>query len=312
MARIEIKHLRTLVALRECGSLVDAAQRVHLTQSALSHQLKELEDRLGQPVVIRKSKPLKFTDSGDRLLQLADSVLPQVDQAEQDILRLAAGKQGRLHIAIECHSCFEWLMPTLDQYRESWPDVEIDLISGFNFDPLPALSRSELDLVITSDPLPLPGIRYLPLFEYEALLCVAKQHPLAHKKRIDPEDFLDETVITYPVEKDRLDLFKYFLTPAGIAPAALRTSELTLMIIQLVTSGRGLCVLPNWAITDYLAKGYVVARSLGDDGIWAKLYAAVREDTLALPFMDNFIHTARESSQKTLKGILQVPLTDNE
>lgn len=312
MARIEIKHLRTLVALRECGSLVDAAQRVHLTQSALSHQLKELEDRLGQPVVIRKSKPLKFTDSGDRLLQLADSVLPQVDQAEQDILRLAAGKQSRLHIAIECHSCFEWLMPTLDQYRESWPDVEIDLISGFNFDPLPALSRSELDLVITSDPLPLPGIRYLPLFEYEALLCVAKQHPLAHKKRIDPEDFLDETVITYPVEKDRLDLFKYFLTPAGIAPAALRTSELTLMIIQLVTSGRGLCVLPNWAITDYLAKGYVVARSLGDDGIWAKLYAAVREDTLALPFMDNFIHTARESSQKTLKGILQVPLTDNE
>src|SRR5690606_8485949 len=142
MARIEIKHLRTLTALRECGSLMDAAQRVHLTQSALSHQLKELEDRLGQPVVIRKSKPIKFTDSGERLLQLADAVLPQVDQTEQDLLRLAQGTHGRLHIAIECHSCYERLMPTLNEYHEVWSDVAIDLNTGFNFDPLPALTPS--------------------------------------------------------------------------------------------------------------------------------------------------------------------------
>lgn len=308
MARIEIKHLRTLVALRDCGSLVDAAQQVHLTQSALSHQLKELEDRLGQPVVIRKSKPLKFTDSGQRLLQLADRVLPAVDQTEQDILRLAAGKHGRLHIAIECHSCFEWLMPTIDEYREDWPDVEIDLISGFNFDPLPALSRAELDLVITSDPQPLPGIRYIPLFEYEALLCVGKNHPLAKKDVIEPQDLATETLITYPVEQGRLDVFKYFLQPAGVTPAAIRTAELTLMIIQLVASARGVCVLPNWGIADYLAKGYVVARSLGDDGVWAKLYAAVRDESAQLPYMEEFIHTAREISQKTLKGILQVEL----
>lgn len=305
MARIEIKHLRTLIALRECGSLVDAAQRVHLTQSALSHQLKELEDRLGQPLVIRKSRPLKFTDSGERLLQLADSVLPQMDQAEQDVLLMAAGKQGRLYIAIECHSCFEWLMPTLDDYREDWSDVEIDLISGFNFDPLPALTRAELDLVITSDPVPLPGIRYEPLFEYEALLCVARQHPLAQKALIEPEDFRNQTLITYPVEKERLDVFKYFLNPAGISPNDVRTSELTLMIIQLVASQRGICVLPNWAITDYLDKGYVVARSLGEDGVWAKLYAAVREESAILPYMESFIHTARECSHRTLKGILQ-------
>ena len=306
MARIEIKHLRTLAAIRDCGSLVDAAQRIHLTQSALSHQLKELEDRLGQPVVIRKSKPIKFTDSGERLLQLADNVLPAVEQTEQDILRMAAGKQGRLHIAIECHSCFEWLMPTLDEYREDWPDVEIDLISGFNFEPLPALTRSELDLVITSDPQKLPGIRYLPLFEYEALLCVSKHHPLAKKSVVEPADFANETLITYPVEKERLDVFKYFLQPAGVVPANVRTAELTLMIIQLVASGRGVCVLPNWGITDYLAKGYVVARSLGEDGVWAKLYAAIREDSANLPYMEEFINTARQCSQRTLRGILQV------
>lgn len=304
MARIEIKHLRTLAALKKCGTLVDAAQQVHLTQSALSHQLKELEDRLNQAIVIRKSKPIKFTKSGERLLQLADQVLPAVDQAEQDIMLMAEGKQGRLNIAIECHSCFDWLMPTVNEYREDWPDVEIDLISGFNFDPLPALSRAELDLVITSDPQNLPGIKYIPLFQYECVLCLAKDHPLVNKPIITPQDLQGETLITYPVETSRLDLFKYFLLPANITPAHSRTAELTIMIIQLVASGRGVCALPNWGITDYLDKGYVVARSLGEDGIWATLYAAVREDQADAPYMEEFIHTARACSQTTLRGIL--------
>ncbi len=310
MARIEVKHLRTLAALRDCGTLVDAAQQVHLTQSALSHQLKELEDRLGQPVVIRKSKPIKFTKGGERLLQLADQMLPAVEQAEQDIVRLAEGKQGRLHIAIECHSCFDWLMPTIDEYREDWPDVEIDLISGFNFDPLPALARAELDLVITSDPQSLPGIRYLPLFQYEALLCVAKNHRLATKPVIMPSDLANETLITYPVEHSRLDIFKYFLLPANVMSASTRTAELTIMIIQLVASGRGVCALPNWGITDYLAKGYVVARSLGEEGIWTNLYAAVRDDHVDAPYMEEFIHTARTCSHKNLRGILSVDIDD--
>lgn len=305
MAKIEIKHLRTLSALRDCGTLVDAAQQVHLTQSALSHQLKELEDRLGQSVLVRKSKPMKFTKSGERLLQLADTVLPSVEQAEQDILHLAEGKQGRLHIAIECHSCFDWLMPTLDEYREDWPDVEIDLISGFNFEPLPALTRAELDLVITSDPQNLPGITYIPLFQYESLLCLSKGHRLAKKPFVEPKDLITETLITYPVESSRLDIFKYFLHPANISPAKVRTAELTIMIIQLVASGRGVCALPNWGVSEYLEKGYVVARSLGDDGVWANLYAAVREEQATAPYIEEFIHIARTCSQKTLKGILQ-------
>ena len=260
--------------------------------------------------MIRKSKPIKFTKGGERLLQLADQMLPAVEQAEQDIVRLAEGKQGRLHIAIECHSCFDWLMPTIDEYREDWPDVEIDLISGFNFDPLPALARAELDLVITSDPQSLPGIRYLPLFQYEALLCVAKNHRLATKPVIMPSDLANETLITYPVEHSRLDIFKYFLLPANVMPASTRTAELTIMIIQLVASGRGVCALPNWGITDYLAKGYVVARSLGEEGIWTNLYAAVRDDHVDAPYMEEFIHTARTCSHKNLRGILSVDIDD--
>jgi LysR family transcriptional regulator for metE and metH len=229
---LEIRHLKTLHALREADSLVDAADRLHLTQSALSHQFKELEERMGMPLFVRKTKPVRFTSAGLRLLQLADSVLPQLRHAERDISRLAGGVAGRLHMAIECHSCFQWLMPTIDQFRDAWPEVELDLASGFAFAPLPALARGDLDLVVTSDPLELAGITYVPLFTYEAMLAVANQHPLAARPYVVPEDLVNETLITYPVERDRLDIFTRFLEPADIEPAQVRTSELTVMMMR--------------------------------------------------------------------------------
>lgn len=300
---IELRHLKTLVALRDAGSLVEAAERVHLTQSALSHQIKDLEDRLGCSLFIRKTKPICFTSAGQRLLALADEVLPMVRNTERDIARLAKGEAGRLNISIDCHSCFDWLMPTIDKFRQHWPEVELDLASGFTFQPLPALARGDLDLVVTSDPDTRSGISYAPLFSYESLLAVGKRHPLAGKRYIRPEDLEQQTLITYPVDRDRLDIFTRFLTPAGIEPAQIRTAELTLMMLQLVASGRGVTALPNWALHEFLQRDYVVAKPLGDKGVWCTLYAATREDQKNAEFIQDFISTAREISFSTLAGI---------
>ena len=303
---LDIRHLKTLGALRDAGSLVDAAERLHLTQSALSHQFKEMEDRLGMQLFVRKTKPVRFTSAGLRLLRLADEVLPLMRAAARDITRLKGGSAGRLHMAIECHSCFQWLMPTIDQFRDAWPEVELDLASGFAFAPLPALARGDLDLVVTSDPVELSGISYIPLFAYEALLAVAKQHPLTQKAYVEPEDLRGETLIIYPVEHDRLDVFNHFLEPADVEPAQVRTSELTVMMMQLVASGRGVCCLPNWAMHEYSSKGYVSARRLGENGLFSTLYAAVRTDMLDAAFMKDFLLTAKDTSFTTLAGVSAV------
>ncbi|WP_426416495.1 LysR family transcriptional regulator [Aestuariirhabdus sp. LZHN29] len=300
---IELRHLRTLIALRDCSSMAEAAERVSLTQSALSHQLKDLETRTGTILVIRKTRPLRFTTAGQRLLNLASDILPMVRSAELDLERLAGGEAGRLHLAIECHSCYQWLMPTIDEFRNHWPDVELDLASGFNFAPLPALQRGDLDLVVTSDPEELAGVAYIPLFRYESLLAVANQHPLAARNHIEPEDLSTEILISYPVERSRLDIFTRFLDPAGVEPLAIRTSELTVMMMQLVASGRGVSALPNWALDEYLEKGYVSARPLSRDGVTGTLFAAVREDQLDTPFMQDFLLTAKDISAETLSGI---------
>lgn len=300
---LELRHLKTLLALRESDSLVEAAERLHLTQSALSHQFKELEDRLGLPLFIRKTKPVRFTSAGLRLLQLADAVLPQLRATERDLARLAGGTAGRLHMAIECHSCFQWLMPTIDQFRDAWPEVELDLASGFSFAPLPALARGDLDLVVTSDPIDINGITYIPLFTYEALLAVANSHSLANKLFINAADLAQQTLIHYPIERDRLDIFTRFLDPAEIEPKATRTAEMTVMMLQLVASGRGVCCLPNWAVYEYSAKGYVTAKKIGEKGLYATLYAGIRADMLEAPFMQDFLLTAKDTSFATLEGV---------
>lgn len=303
-AMIDIRHLRTLAAIRETGSLAEAAERLHLTQSALSHQLKGLEEVIGLSLFARKTYPPRFTRAGERLLELADLILPALRAAERDIGKLKSGRAGRLVMAIECHSCFEWLMPALNRYREDWPEVELDFVSGFHGDAQEALTRRELDLVVTSNPdQQRTDLQFVPLFNYEALLVVAPSHPLATHAYVSPEALATETLITYPVDEDRLDIFTHFLHPAGIRPAKLRTSEITLMMVQLVASGRGVCALPSWAAQEYVQRGWVKTLTLGREGIWRTLYAAIREEDAELAFVQDFLLTARTLSESTLSGI---------
>ncbi|HEY5717797.1 MAG TPA: LysR substrate-binding domain-containing protein, partial [Motiliproteus sp.] len=144
---------------------------------------------------------------------------------------------------------------------------------------------------------------YEPLFAYEMLLAVSNKHPLARKNHIEPQDIADQTLICYPVDRNRLDIFTRFLDPADVEPQEVRTAEMTVMMLQLVASGRGVCALPNWALTEYLEREYVSARPLTNKGIWSTLYAAIREDQKDAEFMRDFIATARQTSFQTLAGI---------
>ncbi|EKF73904.1 transcriptional activator MetR [Alcanivorax hongdengensis A-11-3] len=303
---LELRHLATLKAIEEAGSLVEAAERLHVTQSALSHQLKDLEHRLGVELLVRRTRPVRFTTAGLRVLALAEEVLPRVQQTERELKRLAAGQTGRLHIAIECHSCFQWLMPALDAFREHWPEVELDLSAAFSFAPLPALVRGDLDMVISSDPVENEAVRYVPLFRYELVLAVARQSPLAAQKWIDPQTLSELTLITYPVERERLDVFTAFLNPAGVEPGAIRTAELTPMTAQLVAAGRGVAALPNWALTEYTEHELLQTVRLGEQGVWRTLYAAVRVEDEQTAYVQEFLDTARALCFKTLNGIRAV------
>ncbi|KLV11559.1 HTH-type transcriptional regulator MetR [Photobacterium ganghwense] len=299
---IEIKHLRTLTVLRDTGSLTATANTLCLTQSALSHQLKDLEQRLGSPLFLRKTRPVRFTAEGEILLRLADEVIPRIAKAEHELASLKEDVNGRLHMAIECHSCFQWLMPALKEYQIHWPSVSLDFSSGFGFEPIPALSAGELDLVITSDIQPRSEIHYEPLFDFEMRLIVSPQSPLADKACIEPEDLAEQTMLSYPVQKNRLDVVKHFLQPAGIEPSHWKQADNTLMLIQMVSAGLGVAALPNWAVYDFARQGLIVSKPLGK-GLWRRLFAAIRASERERHYLTAFFATAKQQCQTHLEGI---------
>ncbi|WP_055664228.1 LysR family transcriptional regulator [Jannaschia seosinensis] len=295
---LEFRHLRTIRAIHECGGLARAADRLNITQSALSHQVKNLEAQIGVDLFVRRSKPMRLSPAGQRLLRLAEQVLPQVEAVEQDFAGLKSGKTGRLHIAIECHACFEWLFPVLEQFRRAWPEVDVDIRPGLQFQALPALEREEVDLVVSSDPEAMPGVEFAPLFDYEPVFLASSAHPLAGRTHIDAADFVGQTLITYPVERARLDVFNQLLTPAGIEPAQIRQVELTAVILLLVASNRGVAVLPDWVVREVRYNSDYVTRPLTETGLTRRLYAAIRQDDASKPFMSHVLRLMRTEPLK--------------
>lgn len=294
---IEIKHLKTIQALNQSGSLAGAANTLHQTQSALSHQFSELEHRLGFRIFIRKTQPLQFTLQGQVLLQLAGQILPLVKDAIRE-----CNEPGltALRVAIECHSCIQWLTPALANFRENWPQINVDFTSGVSFDPQPELLKRELDVVLTSDIDEQHNgkLTYTPLFDYEVKLVVAPEHPLAQRLIIQPQDLGSDTLLIYPVQRQRFDIWRRFLQPAGVSPQV-KTVDNTLLLIQMVAARMGIAALPHWAVENFEKQGLVVTKTLGD-GLWSRLYAANRSGEHRQPAIESFIRCARQHAVDNL------------
>ncbi|WP_421239420.1 LysR substrate-binding domain-containing protein [Aeromonas enteropelogenes] len=272
---IEIKHLKTVTALAEQGSLAGAALTLNLTQSALSHQLKELETRLNLELFLRKSRPLVLTAAGNQLLTLARQVLPALAQTEKQLQALHNGDAGRLHLALDCHSCIQWLLPLLPDFRRQWPGVDLEVESVPGFDALAALLGGQLDLLLTSDVQARGDLHFEPLFAFDLTLVMAPDHPLCRQACIAPEDLRQEVLLVYPVERTRMDVFSRFLQPAGVEPARCKPVDNTSVMLQMAAAGLGVAALPRWASDEFVRQGLLETRPLGD-GVRRHMYGAVR------------------------------------
>ncbi|AZR80959.1 LysR substrate-binding domain-containing protein [Thiomicrospira sp. S5] len=299
---IDVRHLKTLLALQQHNSVSLAAQTLCMTQSALSHQIKQLEHSLGLKLFERKSSPIRFTPAGKMLLKTAQEIVPKLEQTEMALKSFEAGEQGRLFIGVECHTCFEWLLPVMRSYQQAWQGVDMDVVNSLsgaaNNQALSNLQRQKLDLVITSDPIELSGVIYKELFSYESVLVTAAGHPLAESDWITPQDLKHETLIHYPVPKEKLDVFKHFLMPADISPNE-RLSEMTLMMLQLVESRKGVCVLPKWLLATLPEFQHLPTLRLGTQGLWSKLYAAIHADAENKAYIGAFIDRIKQEMQNT-------------
>lgn len=291
---LERIHLAVVLEVEKQGSLTGAANVLHVTQSALSHSMKKLEQQLGTDIWVREGRALRLTQAGQYLLAVANRVLPQLSLAEDKLRQFSQGERGTLRIGMECHPCYQWLLKVVSPYLSAWPDVDVDVKQKFQFGGIGALFAYEIDLLVTPDPLYKPGLRFEPVFDYEQVLVVPRDHALAKVKYVEPEQLMSEVLITYPVATDRLDIYNQFLLPAGITPKRHKTIETTDIMLQMVASGRGVAALPRWLVQEYASKMDVVPVRLGPDGIAKQIFLGAREADLDTDYLQAFIAQARE------------------
>lgn len=293
---LERVHLAIVQEVDRQGSLTAAASVLCLTQSALSHAMRKLEQQLGTDIWLREGRSLRLTQAGEYVLAVANRVLPQLDQAEERLRQFAEGERGALRIGMECHPCYQWLLKVVSPYLAAWPDVDVDVKQKFQFGGIGALFGYEIDLLVTPDPLYKPGLHYEPVFDYEQVLVVGRAHALAQAPYAKPRQLTHEVLITYPVPTDRLDVYTQFLMPAGVTPRAHKTIETTDIMLQMVASGRGVAALPRWLAEEYAARMDIVAVRLGPRGIAKQIFVGAREADTGIDYLRAFIELARRSS----------------
>ena len=291
---LERIHLSIVQQVDKLGSMTAAAEALHLTQSAISHSMRKLEEQLGTDIWLREGRSLRLTQAGQYLLQVASRVLPQLVLAETRIGQYAQGERGTLRIGMECHPCYQWLLKIVSPYLARWPDVDVDVKQKFQFGGIGALFGYEIDLLVTPDPLHKPGLVFVPVFDYEQVLVVAASHALAKAAWIRPEQLSDQVLITYPVPIDRLDIYTQFLMPAGITPRRQKAIETTDIMLQMVASDRGVAALPRWLAQEYAQKMPVAPVRLGRHGIAKQIWLGARESDVDVDYLKAFDEFARQ------------------
>jgi LysR family transcriptional regulator for metE and metH len=290
---IELKHLRTILAIHKTGSLQRATEQLNMTQSAISHQLRYIREQIGVELFVPETRPLKLSPEGLELIEAAERILSEEDKLKSRFVDLRSGQTGRMFIAIECHACFEWLFPVLNLFRDHHSNVDVDIKPGLAFKAIEALQNEEVDLVISADPEELAGIEFHELFTYEPIFIASRNHPLSARPYIDAEDFADQNIITYPVPKERLDLFNLLLLPAGIEPLSIRQIELTSVILLLVSANKGVSVLPDWVLQSSRETDHLIQKRLTKKGTSRKLYAAVRRRDSEKLYIKTFLSLSK-------------------
>jgi LysR family transcriptional regulator for metE and metH len=293
---IERHHLTIIRTVDEVGSMTAAAEKLNLTQSALSHTMKKFEEQVGTPIWQRRGRRLVPTQTGQYLLAVANRLLPQLQHADQVVQHFAKGEKGRLRIGMECHPCYQWLLSIVEPYLADWPAVDVDVKQRFQFGGMAALFSQDIDVLVTPDPLEKPGVTFMPVFAYEQVLVVSEQHPLAKEPFISPQQLCSETLLTYPVEKNRLDVYSQFLTPAYCEPARHKSIEDTDIMIQLVAANRGVCALPRWLVDDYQSRFAIRSVSLGVKGIRKHIHLGFRDGEDALDYVSAFFELAQRTA----------------
>lgn len=286
---MEIRHLKLVKAIVEEGSITRAMDQLHLTQSALSHQLREAEQQLGTRIFLRINKKLVLTKAGEKVYSLALDIIAKLSATELSIRQMLHGEVGEIRISTECYTSYYWLPRLMLQFGLLYPNVELKIVMEATHQPLQKLLLGELDVAITSDPIKDGNIRYTEIFEDEMLAVVPPGHPWAKKKWVQPEDFREQNLIIHSLPLETVSIHQFFLAPAGVSPKKITVLPLTEASLEMVKAGMGIMTMARWALQPYLKDDVLYTVKVGRRGLKRKNYLATLKNRDKPEYFERFV-----------------------
>lgn len=271
---MEIRHLKLIKAIVEEGSITKAIDKLHLTQSALSHQLKEAEFQLGTKIFLRQNKKLLLTKAGEKLYQTANEILHKLSDTEQQIKSLIFGETGEIRLSTECYSSYRWLPSVLKQFHQLYPRVELNLVVEATHYPLQKLLDNKLDIAIISDQIKNEQIAYTEIFQDELVMVVSQNHPWSDKKFVTARDFENEHLFIHSLPLETVTVYQSIIKPANVNLKKITPVPLTEACIELVKAEMGVMSMAKWAFQPYIKDNELRAVKIGKNGLKRKHFIA--------------------------------------
>src|SRR5687768_12662567 len=286
---LDSRHLRLVAEVARTQSVTRAADRLHVTQSAVSHQLREIEARLGTPLFHRSGRRMVPTPAGAHLVQSAARVLDEIDRAESAIGQLARNDAGEFRVCTQCHTGYHWLPPLLQAVRRRFPKVDVRIAPEHTDHAIGALLDGKLDLAILNGDPKDARLRLLPLFQDEHAVIVAPDHPFAKRAFVTAEQLSRERLFLYSRSIDDALIVQTVLRPARLEPGDVTLIRLTEAILEMVKAGLGVSVLPTWSIEPAIESGLVKAVRITKAGVFRRWDAATLAAAPPSPFLEYFV-----------------------
>jgi len=273
---LDVRHLEMIAALADTPRVTEAAEKLRITPSALSHRLREVERRLEVPLFLRVNKRLRPTPAADYLAQVARRLLADMERAEDDVRKMASGLRHVVRLAVEAYSAYHWLPAFLTHLRELEPDVGIEVVAAASRNPLASLHERAVDLVIVSGEVSRSGVDLQLLFEDELRFIMPTGHHLVDKVFVEGSDIVGEDFITYTRVPEPDREYARLFRPSNSYPNWIETVEVPEAIVEMVAAGLGTSVLAGWAVKAAIDSGRIVAARVGREGIRIPWHAATR------------------------------------